>query len=69
VDSNTVDLSTLRWSAGGPPYPGPPGRCTQDGGFWPCHYQAVTVVMDHGYTEDEAADWRFAVLSMVDRSA
>lgn len=33
---------------------------------WSCEYGAITVVMDHGYTEVEAADWRQAILSMVD---
>jgi hypothetical protein len=27
------------------------------------------VTMDHGYTEAEAADWRYAVLSMVNQMA
>lgn len=68
-DSNLVDLSTLRWSAGGPPgiLDRPVGVRKRSGGFWPCHYMAVTVTMTHGYTENEAADWRFAILSMVDR--
>lgn len=35
-------------------------------GYWSCEYSAVTVVMDHGYTEAEAADWRQAILTMVD---
>lgn len=37
------------------------------GGFWTANYGGIGVVMTHGYTEDEAADWRRAVLSMVDQ--
>lgn len=39
------------------------------GGWWGCTYQSIDVVMTHGYTETEAADWRYAVLSMVDEMA
>jgi hypothetical protein len=35
-------------------------------GWWGSRYQSIDVVMTHGYTEAEAADWRYAVLSMVD---
>ena len=36
-------------------------------GWWLPHYQCIDVVMTHGYTDEEAADWRYAVLSMVDQ--
>ena len=36
------------------------GRC------WSCHYGAIEVTMTHGFTEEEAADWRLAVLASVD---
>ena len=36
------------------------------GGWWASNYQSIDVVMTHGYSETEAADWRYAVLSMVD---
>lgn len=39
------------------------------GGWWGCNYQSIDVVMTHGYTESEAANWRYAVLSMVDEMA
>jgi len=34
---------------------------------WTCDYAGITVVYDHGFTEEEAADWRRAILLMVDR--
>lgn len=33
---------------------------------WTCHYSAIEVDLDHGYTEVEAADWRQAILELVD---
>lgn len=63
-DGATISLSDLRWSA--PGYTVRPVRLRKkSGGFWSCDYQAIEVVMDHGFTEDEAADWRQAVLSIV----
>jgi hypothetical protein len=35
--------------------------------FWTGEYASISVTMTHGYTEAEAADWRHAVLSMVDQ--
>lgn len=74
VDENGVTLdpaTALRWSAGGPP--GAAGRPVavrkRSNGWWTSYYQGVTVTMDHGYTEAEAADWRYAVLSMVNQMA
>lgn len=32
---------------------------------WTCEYQAIAVTITHGFTEDEAADWRQAILAMV----
>ncbi len=37
--------------------------------FWTHHYQGIAVVMDHGYTETEAQDWRQAVLELVSQTA
>lgn len=37
----------------------------RSGGFWSAEYSDIEVVMDHGFTEAEAADWRRAVLNMV----
>lgn len=36
-------------------------------GCWTTEYAGITVTYAHGYTEDEAADWRRAILLMVDR--
>jgi hypothetical protein len=38
-------------------------------GWWSDQYQSIQVVASSGYTEAEAADWRQAVLSMVDQMA
>lgn len=38
-------------------------------GCWTTEYAGITVTYTHGYTEDEAADWRRAILQMVDRMA
>jgi hypothetical protein len=35
-------------------------------GHWSHRDGAITVTMDHGFTESEAADWRRAVLRLVD---
>lgn len=68
-DGTEVDLSTIRWSTGSPP--GSLGRPVsvrkKSSGFWKSYYQCIDVVMTHGYTEDEAADWRYAILSMIDQ--
>lgn len=62
-----LDLLTLTWSAGGPPglLERPVVVRKRSRGFWSDDYQSVVVTMDHGYTESEAADWRYGVLSMV----
>lgn len=36
-------------------------------GCWTREYAGLTVTYTHGYTEAEAADWRRAILQMVDR--
>lgn len=68
-DGTTLDLADLRWSVGGPPgiLERPVSVRKKSGGFWSADYQAIEVTMDHGYTEDEAADWRQAVLTLVDQ--
>ena len=38
----------------------------RSGGRWTSAYGAVTATMTHGYTETEAADWRRAVIGLVD---
>lgn len=68
-DGSAVDLSTLLWSAGGLPEENqrPVSVRKKTGGWWSADYRAIQVVMTHGYTEDEAADWRQAILTMVDQ--
>ncbi len=39
----------------------------KSGGFWSPHYGAITVTMDHGIDDDDAAAFNAAVLSVVDR--
>lgn len=64
-----LDVDDLTWPIGGPPgiADRPIVVRKKSGGFWSGIYQAIEVTMDHGYTELEAADWRQAVLSMVDQ--
>lgn len=38
-------------------------------GCWTREYAGITVTYTHGFTEAEAADWRRAILMMVDRMA
>jgi hypothetical protein len=61
----------VSWSAGGPPglLDGPVRVRKRGRGWWTPEYQGIEVTMTHGYTEEEAADWRRAVLSMVDQMA
>ncbi len=66
-----LTLADLAWSAGGPP--GLMDRQIsvrkKNRGWWSDEYQSIQVVASSGYTEAEAADWRQAVLSMVDQMA
>lgn len=68
-DSDVVDLNDLKWSVGRPPESdrGAAVVRKKSRGFWSGDYQAIEITMDHGYTEDEAEDWRQAILSMVDQ--
>lgn len=68
-DDVVVDLATVRYSAGGPPGALERPVCVRkkSNGWWKSFYQCIDVVMTHGYTDEEAADWRYAVLSMVDQ--
>lgn len=38
-------------------------------GHWTHRPAAIVITMDHGYTPDEASDWRQAILSLVDQMA
>ena len=68
-DDRDVPLSSVRWSAGGPPgiLERPVSVRKRSNARWKPYYQCIDVVMTHGYDDDEAADWRYAVLSMVDQ--
>ena len=62
-----LSLDSLSAAPGGPPGRSRPAVVRkQGGGWWGSRYQSIDVVMTHGYTEAEAVDWRYAVLSMVD---
>lgn len=66
-----IPLDRVRWSAGGPPgaLSRPISVRKNNGGWWSQLYQDIVVVMTHGYDDAEAADWRYAVLSMIDEMA
>lgn len=54
------DVADLRWSK--------PKGCVykRSGACWTRHAGAITITISHGYTEAEAADWRRAILRLVD---
>jgi len=63
----SLSLASLSVTPGGPPGITRPAAIRKtSGGWWNGTYQSIDIVMTHGYTEAEAADWRYAVLSMVD---
>lgn len=68
-DGNVIDPDTVRISAGGPPgiLERPVAIRKNNNGWWSCNYSAIALEMEHGYTEDEAADWIQAIVSMVDQ--
>lgn len=43
------------------------GTLTKPFGHWTCRDGAITATITHGYTEAEAADWRRAVIALVDK--
>lgn len=59
----SLDVTKLDWATDGPH--GAPVR-KQSGACWSNRYRSIVVTMDHGFTEAEAADWRRAIVSMVD---
>ena len=64
----TLDLTTLRKSAGdGPGLPRRVALRKRSRGYWTDEYESIVVTMNHGFDEDDAADWRQAVMSMVDQ--
>lgn len=44
-----------------------PGLVIRTAGTWSDDMSAITVTLDHGFTAAEAADWRQAILMMVDQ--
>lgn len=76
ISENGTPLSLSSLSVtpgGGPGATSRPAAVRKDtsgrSGWWGDRYQSIDVVMTHGYSEAEAADWRYAVLSMVDEMA
>jgi hypothetical protein len=61
-----LSLADLRWSAAGV-RDRPVIVRKRSQGFWSGEYSDIEVVMDHGFDDAAAADWRQAVLSMVDQ--
>lgn len=57
-DGTELDVTKLNWSENGSVRKRS-GRC------WTGWYRAVVVTITHGYSEDEAADWRKAIIDMV----
>ena len=58
-DSNALDITTLAWSRQGIIRK---RTCHR----WSCQLGAITVTATHGYLEDDAEDWRGAVLAACD---
>lgn len=67
-DGTLLNSDTFKPSAGnGPGLSRPLGVRKNSGGYWSADYGAIEIVMDHGYTETEAADWRQGICAMVDQ--
>ena len=67
TESGTLlSLADLRVSAAGP-RDRPVIVRKRSNAYWSGEYSDIEVVMDHGFSETEAADWRQAVLTMVDQ--
>lgn len=59
VEAGTdLDVAKLDWSQNG-------SVRKQSGVRWSCRYRSIVATIDHGYTETEAADWRKAIVDMV----
>lgn len=68
--STLLNPTTISLSAGdGPDMPRRAALRKTGASWWSAEYGSIHVVMDHGFTEVEAVDWRQAVLSMVDQMA
>lgn len=67
-DGALLASGTYKFSAGdGPGLSRPIAVRKVGGGYWSAEYASIAVVMDHGYTEAEAADWRQAIMAMCDQ--
>ncbi|AVO21613.1 head-to-tail connector complex protein [Mycobacterium phage MooMoo] len=44
-----------------------PGLIIRRRGSWTCELAGIAITWEHGFAEDEAADWRQAILTMVDQ--
>lgn len=67
-NGTALDVSTIGISVGdGPEQSRPIALRKRSGGFWTSNYGGIEVTMTHGYTETEAADWRRAIMAMVDQ--
>lgn len=42
------------------------GTLTKQSGWWTCRDGAISATVTHGFTEAEAADWRAAIIALVD---
>lgn len=62
-DDVELDLADLRWSTATNHEVHVRKR---NHTYWSRYYQSIVVVMDHGYTAEEAGPWRQAILAMVD---
>jgi hypothetical protein len=59
-DGITVDVANLRWSR-------QRGTLYKHGfGCWTTHAGGIVITFRHGFTEAEAADWRRAIVRLVD---
>lgn len=58
-DGTTVDVTKLNWSENGSV------RKSTGRRGWSCNYRSIVATITHGYTEEEAAGWRQAILEMV----
>lgn len=58
-NGSTIDVSKLEWSTNG-------SVRKASGAPWSCKYRSISATITHGFTEEEAGDWRQAILSMVD---
>lgn len=59
-----LNVSTVNWSRATNRHAAMRKR---GGGFWTGEYGGIEIEMEHGFSEFEAADWRRAVLSLVDQ--